>query len=218
MKYYKITNKEENHNGLQYHDGINEDICPFNPSGDCIPGGIYFASRDILAFINYGYWIREVMPLSEIYENPGSPKKYKAHKVKLDPRRKIDLNIIKELIEEGADIHENVFYFACKNNDLKLLKFLIKNETNIYTNNDNLLSVASEFGNLKIVKFLIENGADIHARESLALCWAADNGNLEIVKYLVEKEADIHIWNNMPLNLAIQNGHTKVVEYLNETL
>ena len=31
MTYLKITNLEENHYGLQYHDGLVEDIVPFDP-------------------------------------------------------------------------------------------------------------------------------------------------------------------------------------------
>ena len=49
MKYYKITNEEETHNNLKYKTGLNVDPLPFNPEGDCIKGGIYFASKDILA-------------------------------------------------------------------------------------------------------------------------------------------------------------------------
>ena len=107
MNYYKILNEEETHHGLKYHDGLNEDPLEFNPSGNCEPGGIYFAKEDILAFLDYGPWIRQVIiPKGEpIYENPGSPKKWKAKRVILGPRREIDLQVIKELVEEGADIH-----------------------------------------------------------------------------------------------------------------
>jgi hypothetical protein len=38
----KLTNIEENHNGFQFNTGLNIDTVPFNPSGDCKPGGIYF--------------------------------------------------------------------------------------------------------------------------------------------------------------------------------
>ena len=60
MKYYKLTNKEESHYRMQYRDGHNEDVLPFNPNGDCEAGGIYFAREDILAFLDRKQWIREV--------------------------------------------------------------------------------------------------------------------------------------------------------------
>ena len=93
MKYYKITNKEECHNDMIYKTGLNIDILPFNPSGDCEEGGIYFSDiKNILSFINYGPWIREVtLPENEeIYENPGHLKKWKSHRVILGERRRIE--------------------------------------------------------------------------------------------------------------------------------
>ena len=71
--YFKITNTEENHNGLQYHTGLVEDILPFQKEGSCVPGGIYFSDeKHILDFLNYGFWIREVnVPEdAEIVEDP----------------------------------------------------------------------------------------------------------------------------------------------------
>ena len=46
--YLKITNKEENHYGLGYHDGLVEDIIPFQPEGSCVPGGIYFTTPEYI--------------------------------------------------------------------------------------------------------------------------------------------------------------------------
>ena len=42
QKYFKIVNPDGHHD-LVYHEGYNEDPLPFNPTGDCEPGGIYFA-------------------------------------------------------------------------------------------------------------------------------------------------------------------------------
>ena len=159
MKFYKITNESENHNGLQYKAGLNIDIKPFNPSGNCSPGGIYFAREDILAFLDYGCFIREVEIPSDaqVYENPGNPKKWKADKVILKRRRKITLNVIKQLVKQGADVHAD---------------------------DDYALQLAASNGQLEVVKYLVEQGADIHAWDDYALRWAAENGQLEVVKYL----------------------------------
>ena len=159
MNFYKILNESENHNGLQYKTGLNIDSKPFNPSGDCEPGGIYFAREDIFAFLHYGPWIRKVtLPKdAKIYENPGEPKKWKADKVILGERRKIDLEVIKELVEEGANIHAD---------------------------NDFVLRWVAKKGHLDIVKYLVENGADIHVKNNYALRWAIENGHIDVVKYL----------------------------------
>ena len=41
-KFVKLTNELENHNGYQFQTGLNVDSIPFDPSGECSPGGIYF--------------------------------------------------------------------------------------------------------------------------------------------------------------------------------
>ena len=59
--YYKITNKKENHRGLQYKTGLVEDILPFNsdPEKRCVKGRIYVTDLEHLPlFFSYGCWIR----------------------------------------------------------------------------------------------------------------------------------------------------------------
>ena len=130
MKFYKILNEDECHQGMQYKTGLNTDILPFNPSGNCEDGGIYFAREDILAFLHHGPWVREVaLPEGEeVYENPRSPKKWKAHKVILGERKRwSDIEVFKGLVEDGADIH---------------------------VDNDFALQWAAYYGHLKVVKYL----------------------------------------------------------------
>ena len=129
MNYYKITNEEEKHNNMQYKDGLNVDILPFNPKGDCESGGIYFSREDILAFLEYGPWIRKVeLPEdAKVYENPGSPKKWKSDKVVLGERRRVDAAIIKELVEQGANARADNDYalrWATYNGHLEVVEFL----------------------------------------------------------------------------------------------
>ena len=159
MNYYKITNEEEQHHGMKYKTGLNVDVLKFNPVGDCEPGGIYFSREDILAFLEYGPWIRKVIipEDAQVYENPEYPKKWKANKVILEKRRKITAKVIKELIEEGADPK------AC---DSKALRFAAYN------------------GHLEIVKLLIPV-SDPNACNNYAIRLAARKGHLEIVKLLI---------------------------------
>ena len=52
----KLTNKTEIHNGFQFKTGLNEDIIPFDPTGECKPGGIYFTDiGNIPIWLEYGY-------------------------------------------------------------------------------------------------------------------------------------------------------------------
>jgi len=189
MKYYKIVNPK-GHNGLVYKEGYNEDPLPFNPSGDCTPGGIYFAREDILAFLNYGPELYEVEPIGEVYENPSLPKKYKAHSVNLKYVGKINFDTIKMLVKQGANIHAYDDYALCwasENGHLNVVKYLVKQGANIHAGDDYALRWASENGHLNVVKYLVKQGANIHAYDDYALWWASENGHLEVVKYLEEQ-------------------------------
>ena len=215
MKYYKIVNPK-GHNGLIYHEGINVDPLPFNPSGDCEPGGIYFAKEDILTFINYGTELYEVEPIGEVYENPGEPKKYKAHKVNLKYMGKLVDNI-EMLINDGADVHAKGDYalrFAAKNGYHNIVKLLIKHGADIHAENDYALRWAAENGHYGTVKLLLKHGADIHANKDTALRWATENGRYKVVKLLLNNGANIHANNDDALRWAKYNGDEKMIKLL----
>jgi len=219
MKYYKILNKQENHHNLQYKTGLNVDPIPFNPNGDCEPGGIYFASDDIFGFFEYGIWIREVtLPENEeIYEETGNPKKFKAHQVILGERREINLELIKELVNEGANVHANddlALRWASLNGHLEIVQHLISVGANVHACNDLALQCAADNGHLEIVKYLISVGAKVHAGDDCALRCAVYNGHLKIVKFLVSVGANVHAYDDYPLRFASENGYLEVVEYL----
>jgi hypothetical protein len=101
-KFYKILNGEENHNGFQYHDGLNIDINKFNPINECEIGGLYFSDlTNIARYLNYGIWIREViLPIDALIYVEHN--KYKADKI-----------ILKEKILI-SDFHEWNNYKFCK--------------------------------------------------------------------------------------------------------
>jgi len=159
MNYYKILNDNEKHQGLQYKTGLNVDPIPFNPFGDREPGGIYFAEKDILGFIDYGPWIRKVIipEDAQIYENPNLPKEWKADKVILEERRRIDVKVIQKLINEGADPKagdSRALQWAAENGHIGLVKSLIpiSNTKMGYTY---ALMCASRIKHLEIAKLLI---------------------------------------------------------------
>jgi ankyrin repeat protein len=228
MRYYKITNPEENHFGLQYKDGLNVDLLPFNPSGDCEFGGIYFSREDILAFLGYGSWLREVtIPEGElIYENSGEPKKWKAHQVILGPRREINLNVIKELIEEGANPKaqgSHAIVWAAQKGHLEVIKYLVSIGCDPKARDNYAIKCAAADGHLEVVKYLISLGCDPEAQETnnflselnnYAIINAARNGHLEVVKYLVSIGCDPKAQDNYAIIWAAESGHLEVIKYL----
>jgi len=218
MKYYKILNQKENHNGLQYQTGLNVDPLPFNPSGNSNSGGIYFASEDILGFLDFGYWIREVtLPDNEeIYENPGNPKKFKAHRVILGKRKKINLEVIKKLVSEGANVQacdDWALRWAAQNGHLEIVQYLVSVGANVHVENDYSLRWAALNRHWKVVKFLISVGANVHVNDDYPLRWASNNGHLEIVKFLVNVGANVHARDNEALRYAEQNDHLEIVKF-----
>ena len=79
---------------------------------------------------------------------------------------------------------------ASKKGDLDKVKHLVKNGADIHTQDDYVLIWSAIYGHLDVVKYLVENGANIHTQDDYALRWSAGYGYLDVVKYLVENGAD----------------------------
>ena len=84
-KYYKLFNFSECHHGMQYKDGLNEDILLFDCSRECSPGGLYFYHESQLKYFGKytpfdPYWIREVT-IPEDAQVHAEQHKYKASKL-----------------------------------------------------------------------------------------------------------------------------------------
>jgi len=220
MYLYKILNEQERHHGVQYKTGLNRDPRRFSPSGDCEGGGMYFAKEDILAFLNYGPWIRQVTLLkqSQVYRNPGLPKKWKTDVFLLGERRWIDLQVIRELVDQGANIHVENDYaltWAAKNGYLDIVKYLVSKGADV---NCSAILHAARQGHLSIVTYLIECGVT-SALKAKALGWVNSGSispqmKLQMVKYLVEQGADIHLEAEWALRDAAADGLLHIVKYL----
>jgi len=220
MTYLKITNLEENHNELQYHDGLVEDIVPFSEEGSCCPGGIYFTTPEfILEYLNYGVSVREVtIPEDAQMVKDPQGDKWRASAVVFGPKKNLsEVATWEWLVSLGVDIHaENnrAVRWASEYGHLEVVKYLVSVGADIHAGNDLAVRWASSNGHLEVVKYLVSVGADIHADDDDALRWASNNGHLEVVKYLVSVGADIHACNDEAVRCASSNGHLKVVKYI----
>ncbi len=90
--FYKFLNEKLNHNGFQYKLGLNIDTVPFNPSGSCGPGGLYFTTFDhIFLFSDYGNNIAEIsIPAdTKVYTDP-SGYNYKADRIFIKSIEKLE--------------------------------------------------------------------------------------------------------------------------------
>ena len=85
---------------------------------------------------------------------------------------------------DGVATKGHLLLHAVCDSDLDLIKELIHQGVDIHINDDEPLLLAVVAYNFDIVKILVENGADIHAREDGAIHWAANSRLLRVFKYL----------------------------------
>ena len=109
-----------------------------------------------------------------------------------------DLNLLKKLLFDGADINsrdcdgETILHDAAFSNDrLDIIKYLIEEKNFKINCLDNEfvtpLHEAARAGNLEFVKYLVEKGADINKQDiegSTALDYAIDEDRDDVIKYL----------------------------------
>ena len=128
-----------------------------------------------------------------------------------------DIDGIKALIENGADVHAENDYALCwasGNGHLRIVELLLENGADVHAFNDSALRYASRYGYLQIVELLIENGADVHAVDDYALRLASYSGHVQIVELLLKNCANVHARDGYALRHAVHYGHLQVVELL----
>ncbi len=130
-------------------------------------------------------------------------------------------HVIISLMGHGANTNNDyALRLASQGGHLDIVKYLINAGADIHGNDDFALRWASNNGHLEVVKYLVElkpDGAKIHAFDDYALRYSSRNGHLDIVKYLVELKPDganIHANDDGALGWASINGHLEIVRYL----
>ena len=125
--YFKILNKQENHNGFQYQTGINTDTIEFNHQS-CSAGGLYYSNEQhICAFLDYGCWIREIRIRkgTEIFKERN---KCKSPEIRLMKRRDLSkISTWKWMNKNNVDITASdnlAVQFASHNGHLEVVKYL----------------------------------------------------------------------------------------------
>lgn len=147
-----------------------------------------------------------------------------------------NLELVKILIEGGADIHHkdsNALINAINRGNVDVLEFLI--DANVNDRDGDALISASSCGYLDIVIRLIEKCKEsfgvinprrtyINSQGGKALVEASSNGHLDVVKFLIKKTRErgrvyginVNVQNGQALIDASTNGHLEVVKVLIE--
>lgn len=111
-----------------------------------------------------------------------------------------DINMIKKLIEQGADINIRAEYnytpiqYACLSNNYEAVKILLENNANIL--NEELLHIVCVLGNQRLLKLLIEYGCNVNELDKYGRTpayWAVQEDNLTCLKILYEQGANFSI-------------------------
>jgi hypothetical protein len=128
--YVKFLNNSLTHNGFKYQEGLNVDTIPFNPSGECAPGGLYYTHIAYLeVWCHMGELIADVeIPEDALVYSEPCGTKWKANKIILKNIRKWNnlKNSQKTFISESPGIRNIVLNNIRKNPDkILMLKYLI---------------------------------------------------------------------------------------------
>ena len=118
-------------------------------------------------------------------------------------RNDLDLDIVKYLIEKGANPTEGISNAAAKGS-LDIVKYLIE----VGANPTIGISHAIDGKHFNIVKYLVEHGADLRD------IYANYPNDIDIVKYLVEKGANVN--NILPMIVQHDKIDIDIVKYLIE--
>ena len=119
-----------------------------------------------------------------------------------DAVKKADIEQVKLLIAEGADV------------DAKWGDVYDKNEEDISTWNAKWRAVSTplvDANNIDLVKLLVEAGADVNAGSWPPLCGAVDKNNTAIAEYLIDHGANINVypvegWGPLQETVVISNS------------
>jgi ankyrin repeat protein len=134
-----------------------------------------------------------------------------------------NLDQIQSLLNDGADINfigemgVTPLFYACKNSNIKIIKFLLNNgasiDLQIKDSGFTPLHFAAQEGQFDILKLLVESGANVNAKDDWGNgpLWRAGN-KIEIGKYLISKGADPKMENNS--GISPYNSEAVAYEYI----
>jgi ankyrin repeat protein len=133
--------------------------------------------------------------------------------------KKGNLEIVRLLLENGADVHvenDDALRLASQEGHLEMVRLLLEKGVNVNAKYGHALRAASAAGHLEIVKLLIENGAKVNAKEDEALREASRSGHFKIVKLLIENGAKVNAFDDVALRVASKKGYLEIAQLLLE--
>ena len=206
LEFFKITNEQETHHGLTYSTGHNIDPLPFISSGSCIPGGIYFTTRNHISnFYNFGVWIRKVHPIGKIIKDP-SGDKYRAHEVTLDAR----YPLFDPITWEKFNIPPPTMDWASNNGHIEVLNWW--NNSGFESKySQNAIDWASENGHIDVLNWWKNSGLELTYSQN-AMDLASAKGHINVLNWWKNSGFESK-YRGDAIDLASEYGHIDVLEW-----
>ena len=169
-------------------------------------GQSYFESKQFDAALSAFQGLLDKYPASSIAPSTKQiierVQQAKKNEALFEAVKKADLEQVKLLIAEGADLNA------------KWMDIYNKNEEEISTWRavSTPLYYAVDANNMDLVKLLVEAGADVNAGAWPPLCGAVDKNNTAIAEYLIDHGANVNAypvdegWGPLQETTAISNG------------
>lgn len=125
-----------------------------------------------------------------------------------------DIEMI-EIIENNLKIIDIILIYAVRNNNSRIIKFLINNDANITCE---ALNYAVYNKNIDILEYLIENDRNMNIQDlkcdDILLKTASRENNFEMFKYLINNGAKINDLTTIIDNVLLYNNSLNFFEYL----
>jgi len=126
-KFFKVTCKDENHNGFKYITGLNILKEEFAKTGSCVSGGLYFSNKkNIHNFYGYGVNLREVS-VPQGAQVVQDDDKYRTDKLILKTKHKLYTVQTQKLLKlKITDDYLSCYLEHTKDNKKVIQDFVIK--------------------------------------------------------------------------------------------
>jgi ankyrin repeat protein len=110
------------------------------------------------------------------------------------------------------------FSNMCRFGKLEMVKNLLSEGADVHEGDDYPLRIASCYGHLDVIKLLLAHGANCCAYENQALKNATVNGRFQTFKLLIEHGADINVIDEGYRTSTLKNGYLDLYNYINGQL